>query len=133
MSKYPIFELNATTKNRITSESKVINSDEFEYYLWVKLPDHFCKDFYMYSLDEMAEPEVSLPISECCSHENRSSWYRVASDYLNKHVGLHVYRMHMVNRTTNDSISLFFSYVVQCDHPSKPYMYMERNGKCGCS
>jgi hypothetical protein len=132
MSAYPIFRLEATVKKNLPSVTTVINSDEFEYYLWIHVPSYVGRDFELYQLEEMSEPPACLCINSCCYHESRRPWYRITSAYLSKLPGLHVYRMSFVNRYTDDVISLFFGYVIQSDSPDKPYIYMDHSGKCGC-
>lgn len=131
MDTIPVFRLDAVLKQDLPSHTPVINSDEFEYYTWIKLPEGFGHFYEVFQIDEMVEPVEEFNMHDFCWHQFNRPWYRLISEKLNRHVGLHVYRMSLVHKFTNDVISLFFGYVVQCDHPQKPYKYMERDGKCG--
>lgn len=132
MSSYPIFQVEAVEKRDLASFTPVWNSDEVEYYLWIHVPQIVGRDFELYQIDEMVEPVKELTINDACYHQHMRPWYRLLSPMLNLTPGLHVYRMGFVNRHNSDVISLFFAYVIQCDHPKKPYKYMEPSGRCGC-
>lgn len=130
--EYPTFKLSAVVKQELPQNTPVFNSGDFEYYLWVQVPKIIARDFSLYEIHEQCEPYKCINLSYFCYHESGRKWYRLLSDKLNKEVGLHVYRMLFVNRYTNDVMSLYFAYVLQNDDPKKPYVYMERDGKCGC-
>lgn len=132
MDKYPVFQLEAVEKKYIASFSPVVNHDEFDFYVWIHIPVEISREFSLYNIDEMSEPIRTLNLRVCCYHDKGHPWYRLRSSDLNLVPGLHIYRMQFVNKHNNDVVSLFFGYVIQCDHPDKPYRYMDPGKACNC-
>lgn len=133
MKTIPVFKLEAVPKKSLPSYTPIWNSDELEYYLWVHVPPYVGREFCLYKIEEMSEPTIEHPIQDFVHWDNGRPWFRFYTDKLNRFPGLHIYKLSLVHRRTDDVMSLFFGYVIQCDHPPKPYKYMERDGKCGCS
>ena len=130
----PVQQLHACVKKDLPSHTVVINHDEFEYYLWVKIPPYIARDFRLYQIDEMSEPvhELDPHLYYADPGPGFHPWYRITSSGLCKCPGLHVYRMHFVDKHNGDTLSLFFGYIVQHDDPKKPYIYMDPEGRCAC-
>lgn len=132
MSDYPVFKLNAVKKSLVASNSLVINADEFEYYLWVRVPDDIFKYYRLVDIFETGTKVEHVCMLKSCKYE-QGPWYRIESSYLNRHPGYHIYMMKMVNIFTNDVVSIFFSYTIQDDSPEKPYKYMDESDACACA
>ena len=124
---YPAFRLDAVTHDKLPSATKVFNIHDFEYHLFIRVPDNIYREYELYELNELndSSEKRSIP-SAGIDHNVHNPWYTIIFDYLNKDIGLHTYRMMMVNRLTNHTLSLYFSYVVQNDNPEKGYVYMKR-------
>jgi len=133
MESYPVFTLNAVEKKDLPSATKVINQDEFEYYLWIKVPVEFRRHFELYQIDKMSEPKEELDINAFCKHDKGNMWYQIKSFGLCNKPGHHVYKMSFVHKENGITSSLFFGYIVQADDPEKPYRYMDRSGECSCN
>ena len=121
---YPVFSLNAVTKNDIAANTKVFNIQDFEYYLWVRVPVEINRVFKFYQLDEF-EGKQNINIRDICEHLPGRVWYKFNSHMLNRNPGLHNYCMRMVNREDSTTITLYFGYVVQRSDTDKPYVYMK--------
>ena len=121
----PVFSLNAVLHNDLASNTKLFSIHDMEYYLWVKVDPDIAKNFKFYEFDEVdSTKKYDLTIADFCAHEENRIWYQFNSMMLNRDPGQHVYRMHMVNLLTNNTISLYFSYIVQREDTKKPYIYM---------
>lgn len=131
---YPIFSLEADTRSRLPAVTKVINRRDIEYFLWVHVPEQLAQEFELYEIWEQL-PTKCLPVNTigAVEREGRHPWFQIASHILNKSVGMHIYKLHLVNRYTGDVLSLYFSYILQDDIVDKPYIYMgeDRTG-CAC-
>lgn len=132
MRTCPIRYIEACMKPDLPSYTLVIHKDEFEYYTWIKVPNIISKRFELFELHEMTEPPKEVNIRNCCTRIPDHPWYRILTSQLCMCPGLHVYKMHMVDRWTNDVTSIFFAYHVQDDDPKKPYIYMDPSERCAC-
>lgn len=126
--EYPAFKLNAVSKDRLSMETKVFNSNEFEYYLHVRIPDDISKYFKCYQVDCIDDKNIDISDFEnniIFDNEKGRPWYRFISDTLKKSEGMHIYSMSFVNKITNDTYKLYFGYIIQDDFPEKNYDYMK--------
>ena len=127
MDKY-VFKLEADSKKDLPKHTKIINIHDVEYFLWIHIPEELSWDFELFQLDEIIfSGLVEVDFQGLIEREGRRPWFKLNSGLLNKEIGKHIYKMSMVNRKTNDVISLYFSYIIQDDNPDKPYIYMNRN------
>ncbi len=136
MSELPAFKLKSTVyKGDLAGITEVISKYMFEFYLYVRVPDVIMRNkFVLTDLEEIGEHENYVcPIKYV--EFIGGPWYRITSSALNVHPGQHIYRMHMVNTVTDDVTSVLFSYILQDDHPDKPYIYMDpdKRGACCCN
>ena len=133
MSIMPAFKLRSTLYNGdLSSVTEVINRYMFEFYVYVQMPNSISYNhFSLFELEEIGEHEHFV-----CPLQNveflGGPWYRITSSALNMHPGQHIYRMHMVNNNTDDVISVLFSYILQDDHPDRPYIYMDPDKREAC-
>lgn len=125
MQTNPVFSLDAVQHKDLYTATKIVNIHDFEYYLWVRVDPEISKYYGFYQLDEVGtDVKFDINLSDICSHEPGRIWYRFTSLMLNTKPGQHVYRMHMVNTQSENTISLYFSYIIQREDPEKPYIYM---------
>ena len=125
----PVFSLEATLDavphKQLPSRTRIFSIHDMEYYLWIRVNPEIAKNYTLYGLDEVGSTKkYDINLGDICYHETNRIWYRLNSMMLNRNSGQHVYRMHFVNRQTESTISLYFSYIVQTENPEKPYLYM---------
>lgn len=133
INAYPVFRLSAVSRQNMSSFSRVFNTNEIEYFLFIRVPELFAKEFELYQIDCIDDKSVSLSDNAAWEHESGRVWYRIKSSMLNMKSGYHMYRLCFVNKRTNDTSSLYISYVIQDNTPDKPYIYMNRDEEgCGC-
>lgn len=133
MNDYPVFRLNAVPHKDVARESKVFSLQEFEYFLFIRVPDVFAKDFELYQVDEVVDTDEFVCHRELWEHDPGRVWYKFKSHMLNTTTGYHTYRLSFINTITNDITLLYIAYVIQNNKPDKPYMYMaEGERKCSC-
>ena len=109
----------------LAKHSKVINIGEMDYYLWAYLNPEDVRDAYLlYGCELSDDPTTTYPDT---FKWVSTSWIQVKVDDLNRHVGLHIYKLAFVNKITNDEFSLYFNYIIQRSDEEKPYLYMKRD------
>jgi len=127
--EYPVFGLVADTYDKLPEHGKVINFRTIEYFLWVKIPDYMSRDFRLVGVFEMCDDYDKAPsdcdITEFVTREKNRPWIKILTDKINQTVGFHLYKIELVNRFTDDVVSLYFSYIIQNDNPDRPYDYMK--------
>lgn len=129
--KIPVFKLDASVRKDVPMNTPVLNKDEMEYYIWIKVPREYIYFYRLYRILEIGEHVTPLCIFNFCSHEG-GPWYRIVSGALNQHPGYHIYRMQFVDICTNETTSLYFAYMLQDDSPDKPYLYMDPDERTCC-
>ena len=131
MHGHPVFKLSAVPCTVLASFSKVFSIHEIEYFLFIEIPEVFARQFELYQIECVDHDAV--PLTDSWEHESGRIWYRVRSSMLNMNPGYHIYRLLFVNKFTDDTSSLYISYVIQDNTPDKPYIYMNRDEEgCGC-
>ena len=58
--------------------------------------------------------------------EAHRGWVTISPYYLDLEVGRHTYALEFINTATSDTVTRYFVYKIQDDHPDKPYIYMTR-------
>ena len=134
MLTYPVFKLNAVEHKDLASASEVFSLSQFEYYLFVRIPEHIAKVYELYQVDEIVDKAEFVCHKNLWHHDRGRVWYKFHAGMLNKKPGLHVYRLSFVNpcACSMNTIQLYMGYVVQDSDPDKPYIYMNKDGVCGC-
>lgn len=131
--EYPVFRISAVQHKDVASNCKVFSLQEFEYYLYVDTPVYIAKEYELYQVDEIVNDAEFLCIRDLYDHEPGRKWYRFKSAMMNKETGYHTYRLSFVNTRTDDTCLLYIAYVVQNNHPTKEYMYMDEDERtCNC-
>lgn len=127
----PVFSLEASVYPNLTDKCKIINKSISEYFLWIKLPACLVRDAELYQVGEVLQKSTPkcLDWQGFIVRDENHPWLRVAFGILNQSVGMHSYKLCFINKYTDDTFSLYFSYVMQDDEPDKPYLYMK---DCGC-
>ena len=130
MAVYSVTHVKASTKENVPLYTKVINKNSVPYYMIAELP-FFTKyelrfvGVYEDTLEGLKEVPLSyIQLNNC------HPYIDVLSEGLNLEVGQHDYMIKYVDSFTGDMIPLYFSYIVQDDNPSKPYIYMDKEREC---
>lgn len=125
MSEYPVKILRA---DKEIHSSAVLNKQSLNAYLYIEIPPYITQNCVLYEVSEIC-PKF-IPISDYNEfikpNLDKHPWLDVKTDRLNLDIGLHVYDLGYVNPETNATFSLYFSYILQDNDPSKPYIYMDR-------
>lgn len=108
--------------------TKVFNTAEIEYHLWIYLNPEDVRDTYFEEAKEIGPnadnsstlPDTFVRDSQC--------WIRAVTDQINTAPGKHTIKLMFVNRYTDTDFSLYVSYYIQNDDPEKPYVYMKPDG-----
>lgn len=126
--------LTAAQHRDIAKYRKVFNLDELEYYMYVKLDPPLSNEYFLNSVEEKLEDGTLREIAHFRDVVQRESptWLKIKTDFMDKRIGLHVYKLTFADTVTNVVSSLWFSYRIQSDNPDKPYVYMERENVCSC-
>ena len=126
---YPVFSLKSTTYRKVSTVNQVFNLYQFEPYLWVEIPHELNFDFsfggVFYLTRNSDDDDIEDDITPYCEREPFKPWIKIQSDKLSKDIGLHTYRIELINRFSNDVVSMYFNYTVQNDNPPEPYNYMK--------
>ena len=102
---------------------KIFNKDTFGPVLHIKLPHMIYRDFRLYNIYNCDNRDE---ISRYKHKETIHPWVDIMVDLLDLTVGLHTYKLELVNSITGDTYYLYFTYTIQDDEPEKKYMYINR-------
>ena len=106
--------------------TKIYNKEDFSEIVCVKLPDKFPRRMELaeiYNLDAQEE----LDIADQTTRDEHRPWIDISSSILDLTVGQHTYRMTFYNIGGKLNATCWFSYIIQDNHPEKPYIYMDRD------
>ena len=116
----------ACAYNRINLNTYVINKNAIEYETWIKIPPEFGKECILYEVKEIVPNVKEFDFLNVIEHVCCKPWLKAISSHLNLDPGQHVYKLSFINKFSNDTNSLYVSYIIQDDTPDKPYIYMSR-------
>ncbi len=117
----------ASSYENISKNSLVINLAELDYFLYVKLEPPLTSQWYLYRIEEkMKDGSLKKMRFPETVRKESPTWLRFKTDFINKEIGMHQYKVTFVDTVTDVSTSLWFAYIIQNDNPDKPYVYMER-------
>lgn len=117
----------ASSYEDISKHSKVLNLAELDYFIYVKLEPPLSSEWYLYRIEEkMKDGSLKkMRFPETVKKES-PTWLKVKTDFINKEIGMHLYKVTFVDTVTDVLTSLWFAYIIQNDNPDKPYVYIER-------
>lgn len=122
--KVPIFSLECDTLDKY--QKPVIHKYDKQYYTYVHIPHYLNSNYNIFQLLCMAPKRIEIKLNPYTDREPNKPWIRIISDILDWDIGLHIYQLSLVNKYSNDVVSVYFGYIVQDDDPEKPYIYMNR-------
>lgn len=123
-----VITLQACNYQDLPKYTKVFNTEQLEYHLWIYLNPEDVRGCYFDKAEEVGidpallhtYPDTFVRESEC--------WIRVNMGYIDKGIGKHTLRLQFVEKATSTDFSLYVSFYIQDDHPDKPYVYMKKDG-----
>lgn len=117
----------ASTYEEISRNSKVLNLAELDYFLYVKLEPPLTSEWYLYRIEEKTKDGTlkKMRFPDTVRKES-PTWLKFTTDFINKEIGMHSYKITFVDTVTDVLTSLWFAYIIQSDNPDKPYVYMKR-------
>ena len=118
----PVFSLDANFQNLYTTP--VVHKYDVEYFLYIHIPVEISRYYEVFQLDQVSPVAKCMDMSFGIFREARKPWIRIISKLLDWTIGLHTYRLSLVNRISNDTTCLYFGYILQDNHPEQPYIYM---------
>lgn len=116
--------------NDAVAHSKIVNTHQIDYYMWIELPH--CISTY-WNLDDITECSATsskdpIVFAGKVIREPNRPWLRVETSLLNMSAGLHMYKFSFIDEITKDTTSLYIAYHIQDDSPdTSSYVYMKRD------
>ena len=105
--------------------TKIYNKADFSEIVCVKLPPQLPRRMELMELYNLDSQE-DLDFADQVTREEHKPWIDINSSILDTTVGQHTYRMTFYNIGGKLKASCWFSYIIQDNHPEKPYIYMDR-------
>ena len=127
--EYPVLRLVAKKQSELLGNSIVIPCYQMSDIVHLELPV-WAKPFELVDMFEIgSEIDERKDILETTTRQPHSIWVDIPQESLDLAAGYHKYRV----RLSNDEIvvTLYFDYTLQCNHPDKPYVYMDHK-ECAC-
>lgn len=111
--------------SEIPLHTVVYNKADFSEIVCVKLPPEMPRDMELteiYNLDSQED----LDFSDQVTRDENRPWIDISSSILDTAIGQHTYRMTFSKPECKLKATCWFSYIIQDNHPEKPYIYMDR-------
>lgn len=123
---HPTFFIRTCEYAELSKYTIVINKYTTDRILWFSVTPQIAQKFTLYQIDEIRPTgPVEVDYSEKLEHDCCNVWYQLMFDVLNQEPGQHIYRLHFINTSTKETVSLYFAYILQDDNPDTPYIYMK--------
>ena len=123
-----IMSLQACTYKDLPNYTKVFNLNTIEYHLWIYLNPEDVRDTAFLGAEEIGPGADNSQLFTDTFKRESQCWIQVKTNFLNKKIGKHTYKLSFVNRWTDTDFSLYVSYYIQNSDPEKPYVYMKDDG-----
>lgn len=125
MSEDKFMTLEACRYDELAKYTKVFNTDECQYHLWIHLNPEDVRGCSFVEAKEIGPnannstifPDTIVRTSQC--------WIRVNKMWVGTSPGKHTLKFTFVDTSTDDDFSLYASFYMQVDDPEKPYVYMK--------
>lgn len=118
-----VMMLESCKYNDLAKYTKVFNTNQIEYHLWIYMDPEDAKDAVFLEAHEVQDNDSK--VSDGVFERQSQCWIRVVTEHINTSAGKHTYKLMMVDRYTDTDFSLYVSYYIQDDNPDKPYVYMK--------
>lgn len=116
--------------SEIPLNTVVYNKADFSEVVCVKLPPEMPRDMELteiYNLDSQED----LDFADQVTRDENRPWIDISSSILDTAIGQHTYRMTFAKEDRKLKATCWFSYIIQDNHPEKPYIYMKRDEDSG--
>lgn len=104
----------------------IYNAKDFSDIVCVKLPPQMPRDMQLTEIYNLDASE-SLDYDDYVTRDENRPWIDIQSSILDVTAGQHTYRMTFAKLDCKLTATCWFSYIIQDNHPEKPYIYMERD------
>ena len=114
----------------LPTKTKIYNKADFSDVVCIKLPPQLPRDMELmeiYNLDSQED----LDFTDQVTRDEHRPWVDISSSILDTGVGQHTYRMTFEKPECKLKATCWFSYIIQDNHPEKPYIYMKRDDDSG--
>ena len=122
-----VTQIEACEYAKLSANTPVINYKTLGYSVFIHLPQHVIKHNKIYHIHEIHPKVTTVDLHTDVKFDNCRPWIQFFSSKLNCSIGLHTYKIDLVNDATYDTSALYFSYIIQDDNPDKPYVYMKES------
>ena len=129
---HPVFKLEACEYGQLNKHTQVFNVNVIEHFVYIYMSPEIAKGFSLFEVSKVSPDQFEIHDIQTYFFRENYCWLRVKSEALSKEAGQHTYKLSLINEA-KDIVSLFISYIIQDDNPDKPYIYMNRDGKCSAS
>ena len=109
---------------------KVINANTIPYKVFLHLPKVVSANYAIYKFEQILPETGEVNFGYTITQDEIHPWLDLLSDVLDWSIGQHMYKLSFVQKTTNETCDLYFSYRLQNNNPEKPYDYMSKYGTC---
>ena len=123
ISLIPDMILTATVYDRLSMHRQVYSDKTVPPFIWIDLNSNLIQGYELYSLQEISNSDI-IDVDFSGELFRDRHMIKIVSAILNMNPGLHDYKLSFVDTTTGDTISQYFSYIIQSDSPYRPYDYM---------
>ena len=110
--------------------TKIYNKADFSEIVCVKLPAQMPRDMELTAIYNL-DTQEDLDFVDQTSRDEYKPWIDINSSILNTAAGQHTYRMTFQKLDCQLKATCWFSYIIQDNHPEKPYIYMNRDEDSG--
>lgn len=127
--EYDVQKLIASKPEDVPKNTLIFNKSQLEDVTHVYMSPELARDFKMFQIHELTNSGiVELEVPE--NVKMIRNWVDIKTSVLNQKPGQHSYRISLFNKDTHDTVSVYFSYIIQDDNPDKPYVYMDGSNNC---
>lgn len=127
MKDYPVIIFNAVSSCDLPKSTLVVNKSMLEYITWIYTPVEIHKMYKLFQISQTCPNTQEIEPSNVLDWPCSRPWLKLKTSSLDLSPGHHIYRLWFVDSYSHDTVSLYFSYILQDDNTDKPYIYMDRD------
>lgn len=108
----------------VYQDVRILNTNQIEYFMYLKIPNSLSINSRLLDITNLDSGKV-LNHCNLIYRDINKPWIRIESRLLDRSIGQHTYRLSFIhsNGIQDDVFSLYFTYIIQDDNPTKPYIY----------
>lgn len=114
----------------LVAHTKVFNLHALDEYIWILLPS-WIRNYTLKSIHDISgQLSENVEFDETDVRQDYPRpWLRISKSLLKVESGQHTYKLDFrTEPETEDSPSIFISYIIQDNNPKTPYIYMPNRG-----